>query len=795
MLTLIPYELRALNQWVIAANDKVPYDPKNPSQKADVTRRETWGSYEQAVNARWPHVGFVLSREDPYCIIDLDNPLTESQAARHRGIVKAFQSYSEYSQSRKGLHIICRGSVPRGTHYDKVEVYSERKYMICTGNVHRELPIVDMQSSLTKLYHEIDRQQVKDLEEKKAILSDDQVIEMASHAKNSENFDRLWTAGAGEFLGAKGEWYGNKFYPSHSDADLALFSMLCYYSQSNEQVIRLFRKSALGIRPKAERMDYLERTLRRARSTEIPYQHISFTDPLEINKTHEKETQQETHQKNQPQKGSKENDSHAISRIENGAIRAGKSEMEGEDSDEDSSIDEPEEKVNASRTNAFPPGFIGETADFVYSASVRPVREIALAAAIGLTAGISGRSFNISGSGLNQYLILLAKTGSGKEGIGKGIDILLDSIPKTGFTDNHDAHLFIGPSAFASGQALVRILDKQPCFLSVLGEFGFTLQALSDPRANPAQVSLKKVLLDIYAKSGHNSFLAPSVYSDSEKNTKRVRAPNLTILGESTPEIFYEKLDASSVAQGLIPRFSLFEYDGPRPARNRNAFCQPSQDLSEKLGALISTSLSSHQTGAHCPVTMDSSALRMMDEFDEYATEEINKASGDIVVQLWNRAHLKALKLGALAAVGCNWIQPVMTKELAAWAIQLVCFDVRQLIRKFSDGDIGSGDTKMESDVRRAINDFLRMSQKQKIEYQTHEKIVDKPIVPLTFLRRRLRNLTSFKNDRRGSNAALAAILKSMCDAEEIELLSKKQVADKWGIKADLYTKGTEWGR
>ncbi len=55
-------------------------------------------------------------------------------------------------------------------------------------------------------------------------------------------------------------------YPSQSEADAALIEILCFYTGDNDQVIRLFHKSALGKRKKAERPDYLLRTIARARA-------------------------------------------------------------------------------------------------------------------------------------------------------------------------------------------------------------------------------------------------------------------------------------------------------------------------------------------------------------------------------------------------------------------------------------------------------------------------------------------------------------------------------------------------
>lgn len=737
MLQNIPPELRLRPQWVTASDDKIPRNPRT-GQNADPTDPATWGTYEEACRVGARHIGYVLAPDDPYSAIDLDAPLTDQQRDRHSQILEAAESYAEVSQSGNGVHIFVKGKIPNGVRRDKVEVYSAGRYMIMTGNVLNALPISERQPLLDVLYREMATTSAVRLEERAEVISDEDLWQMAHDAVNGLKFDQLWD----------GDW--QKDYPSQSEADFALMAMLCFYSKANDQCRRVFRMSALGKRDKADRDKYLDYMITKCRAHEPPPVDLENLKQLAAEVTNEAPAPV----KPRPPVTSREHKP------------------------------VPPQPRNAGLP--FPPGLVGELADYIQASAIRPVSDISLAGALALTSGVAARSYNVSGTGLNQYLVLLARTGSGKEGIATGIDALVAALrPQIPMVDR-----FIGPAAFASGQALVRVLDEQPCFVSILGEVGTFFEQLADPKAPAPIALLRKALLDIYNKSGWNKVLRPSVYADSEKNTKIVQAPNVTILGESTPEEFYRKLDMRMINNGLLPRFSVIEYLGPRPHRNPNAFQPPEQPLVDRLGDLVTVALTTRQNNTCCPVQIDSSAQKLLDELDRHATEQINR-SGELEKELWNRTHLKALKLSALLAVGCDPQQPVVTKELAEWARMFVTQDVEVLAARFKSGNVGEGQSKQEIDIYCAIKDYLNMSPREKKTYNVPEKLLeDKVWVPYHYLRRRLRLVTSFKDDRRGFGDALDDMLKAMVKSEQL-VQCDNRTATELGIRSPLYAVGS----
>lgn len=627
----IPLELREYNQWVCwryenagGRKTKVPYcpSPHNPAH-ASVHNPNTWGSFNDAVQAAnsptMDGIGFVLTENDPFTGIDIDdkleNPASEQEKAVHQRILQQFDSYTERSVGGRGYHIIIRGKIVGGRDRGHVGVYSTARYLTFSGDVVRNAPIAEYQELLTLLAAQMpDPGYAGELDEVEGHLTDVELHEMALRAANGDKYAQL----------TRGEWK-EMGYPSASEADLALVSIYAYYTRDNEQVRRMFRYTILGKREKHTSSNrWIDRCLQVARKKQP--REVDYEQARQAAAAFQKDF-----------------DAREVSEVSAPSETAVTSQTSPEPAN-----NAPAPTRARGEPYTLPPGLVGEMARYFYSTAQRPLHEAALISAIGLASGVAGRAYNISGTGLNQYLLFVAGTGKGKDGISDGIHRLLFATRQ--YVPMIDD--FIGPSAFASGQGLIRVLDSRPCFVSLLGEFGLTLQALSDPRAPAAIAVLRKILLDLYNKSGWNQMLGATAYSDQEKNTKTVHAPSVTILAESTPETFYDKIDLSDIADGLIPRFQVIEYTGKRQPRNRNAGSPPPQSLVSAFANLCSAALTSQSNNTCSAVQTTGDALALLDAFDIMADAKINNGAHSSEAQLWNRAHLKALKLAGVIAVG-----------------------------------------------------------------------------------------------------------------------------------------------
>lgn len=763
----IPLELRQIPKWVVwrletlpnGKTTKVPYAP-SLRMKASVINPHTWGTFDQAcAAAQHPEIsgiGFVLTENDPYTGIDIDNkpenPASEEELRAHERIINTFESYTERSPGGRGLHIIIKGKVPGGYDRGHVGVYSTKRYLTFTGDVVRNVPIADCQQYLTELVKQMVPTEDRELDDSvEGHLTDNEVHEMARNASNGEKYYAL-TLGKWEELG----------YSSQSEADYALMDMLAYYTRDNEQVRRIFRYTQLGKRDKAQRDAYLNIALRKIRGEQPSEQEIAAAEyaaqamRLELEERTRKALAEQTVK--------------CMSKAER-----------------EKHLDEQYEVEPHTPLVPMPPGYLGGLATYMQQTMTRPVPEAAMLAAVGLCAAVLGRAYNISGTGLNQYLLYLAPTGTGKEGIGNAVNNLLHSARQ--YIPTVDQ--FSGPSAFASGQGLIRTIDAKPSFLSILGEFGTTLRAMADPRAPAATVILRKVLLDLYGKSGWGSMLQPTAYSDTEKNTKAVHAPALSLLAESTPETFYEGIGLQDVADGLIPRFHVVEYRGIRPPRNRNQATQPPQRVLEHFVNLCSASLSALTANACTTVAIHPDALAKLDAFDVQCDRHINATENGAERQLWNRAHLKALKLAGLLAACNNPHAPIVTTDEAQWAIDFVTRGTVALVQHFSSGEVGTGEVAQEAVVWNVVERYYAMTEKEMKKCSVQTSLLKAGIIPYKYILFQCKNYACMKNDRRGSTAAVKQQLATLVETGRLVEIPKMMAKERYNTAQILYFLGS----
>ena len=243
----VPPEMRELPQWVVHDKNKIPYNPQS-QKRAKAGRPETWDTFKNAANSiKAPYVGIRFELNGNGIIgIDIDHCIdseTGKATPFAQGIIDYLDSYTEYSPSGTGIHIFITGVIPSDGRKRSdlgLEMYQSRRYLTVTGNPYEKVkPLAARYEQASCLYEKyFYKESVSDKETEPAdegdIWADDIIIEKAGQAANGDQFTRLWL----------GKWEDN--YPSQSEADLALCSLLAYWTGNDKnQMDRIFRHSGL----------------------------------------------------------------------------------------------------------------------------------------------------------------------------------------------------------------------------------------------------------------------------------------------------------------------------------------------------------------------------------------------------------------------------------------------------------------------------------------------------------------------------------------------------------------------
>ena len=241
---------------------KVPYNPKT-GEPARTNDPSTFGDFNTAMKeyalGGWKGIGYRVS--EGIGAIDIDHCIREDGSLNDvaASVLSFFpDTYFERSPSGTGLRGFFRLSPDFA--YDKtvyyvnnrkhgLEVYlpnTTNRFVTVTGDVYRAGSVSRNDDALQAVLDTfMKRKSVSKPGFKGTPVSyftDEQVVAHASNSKNGEKFKALY----------EGNW--QDYYDSHSDADMALVSMLCFWCGCvEEQIDRILRESGL-MRDKWDRM-------------------------------------------------------------------------------------------------------------------------------------------------------------------------------------------------------------------------------------------------------------------------------------------------------------------------------------------------------------------------------------------------------------------------------------------------------------------------------------------------------------------------------------------------------------
>lgn len=264
---------------------KPPYQPMRPDRGADSTNKATFSDLQTAARAGTGFDGLGLGIFDDLAAVDIDHCIDDAGRLSKlaQTVIGVLDSYTEISPSGKGVRIIFRAP---GLKYDSdlyyinrrdardqgeewpeqqgLEIYiagSTSKFVTVTGDVYKAADVNIRSEEIMRIAR---RYMMKSAQTTATVtsspslvgLTDGEILDAATAAKDGDRFTALYY---------RGDWTG---YASQSEADLALFNSLAFYTGGDvARMIKLFMASELGksaSRKGRGKDKYLQRTAEKA---------------------------------------------------------------------------------------------------------------------------------------------------------------------------------------------------------------------------------------------------------------------------------------------------------------------------------------------------------------------------------------------------------------------------------------------------------------------------------------------------------------------------------------------------
>lgn len=785
----LPTQLKEKERWILADNNKVPVmiDGHGQITKIDpASKTLTLYNFDTAVKYATEtgmHLGYVLRKGDSLICIDIDIKADTSynKLLEYRDLIQTMGTYCELSVSGNGIHLWLRGETGAGRRGAGYEVYSQDRYIICTGNsiigmdidqtgieFHRGvIPLTDDNPRARKITDMIIRNMPSSVISSGYRLNDIAPVEAnelllgrissATSLEHRQKFTELYY-GTAVFWGAYGIAPSGRTsaYPSQSEADQALITILCHYTNSDQQVYDLFTKSRMY--RKAKDRKYPLRCITRSREMLIKDRQImgnvnnsiadlvsawtkeqeltmepNFALDPTINECLDKflgiyksldslkkntlppaldiEDYVKITQDNGPTYDFTTPQLTDVPVLTNSSV----SYYNGQITFDESAYAHPDKaSVN------WPPGLLGELAKHLFVGSHKSVREMSIAGAVRIVSTLASRAYNIptQGEGLNVYMVVLGSSGIGKSTLSKSYDRISSQIKdptlKAQFQDGFIA------TKLASGNAMFESFKKLS--LSVfINEISSLLEEAS--RGGP-RAGVLDLLLEYYDRSGAGTTAGGIQYADSQKN-KEINSPvAVSMFADSTPNAYFKQISSKLINDGTVSRIIHLHCESKSPFTNRKRHTELQPAIIARIEDLVRARASNiasfpidgmgyvPEKREVCIIEWTKECEEAYWDFDNANTVALNKSELDIEKSTLTRAALNAVKLASLCAVMDNPFSPVITLEHFSWAKSILQFSSKCLNKAAETGTMATTHKQKYMQLVTVLDNTLKSNKK-----------------------------------------------------------------------------------
>lgn len=248
----VPNELVNRDMWIVwkkYKGKKIPISV-NTRKAIAIKSDETYSDFYNAVDLsrKYDGVGIVLNNS--LCCVDLDNCFNDNNELNSFAIdiINRLNSYTEISPSGKGIHILFYSEYELFNKADRIEAYSNNRYITITGNIYNNMSKIEHRN---KEIDDINKEFFKP----KPIYNDikqppQSTVRGISFEDDIKLWDKIKHSKIGYSIQQKMNTPTETGLDDDSAKDVEILRLLAYWTYDANQIERLIRNYSIRQRNK-----------------------------------------------------------------------------------------------------------------------------------------------------------------------------------------------------------------------------------------------------------------------------------------------------------------------------------------------------------------------------------------------------------------------------------------------------------------------------------------------------------------------------------------------------------------
>lgn len=372
------------------------------------------------------------------------------------------------------------------------------------------------------------------------------------------------------------------------------------------------------------------------------------------------------------------------------------------------------------------PGLVGRVAQWSESRSFvkQPLFDLAVGLMSVAMASRNKYRIGVLDTPLQPYFMCVAPTSCGKENALKSVYYIASRIGLKDYVMKQSQ----------SYHAMLDVLAQPPHTLVWLWDECARYMRSAGKNLGGQEHHVLSHALSLYGQGGS---MTPGV--PARKNPiPPLNYPFFMIMAAAQPEQILQAVTGNDMAEGMINRFILFDAVGAFPRDNdarRDMF--PSH-LENDLNAFEKIKL---PEGEFKDVDFaDMEAWQTINDFRTYAREAGSRQERGS--ELWGRAAQNAFILGGLVAIGIDKDHPIITREIAQWAVDFSSWSVDRWLNRIDQSAARSFIERDSKTVERVIRNPIAYKWSA-VGNRPEMELIQKGLCPKSLIMRVCRHIKS----------------------------------------------------